>query len=329
MTRKLAISAALLRLATSSALALVNRTTGGIALALTHAIHVAGDVVAYGAISLLAFLSAAADNRRAVSTAGPTILSIAMATALVLGTAQVAWADFITVAETGPSSNRVDVFFLGDGYTAADLTAGTYATNVQNYVDYAFANTLNSDPYFRYRNYFNIYQVNVESAQSGADVPQLGITRNTALDATYRFDGVTDHLLYISESKANLALNSALAGSGKSAEVRFVTGGIFRGPEEVGQEWAGFFKADGPKMRWRPAIVEVVANGSLAISRGPYRLTRLSESGETTHAWGMFNSTWRLNEDGEWQVLFDAGGDHGLTPTAEQIEILNGEPDCP
>lgn len=112
-------------------------------------------------------------------------------------------------------------------------------------------------------------------------------------------------------------------------EVRFVTGGISRGPEEVGQGWAGFFQADGPKMRWRPAIVEVVANGSLAISRGPYRLTRLSESGETTHTWGMFNSTWRLNVHGEWQVLFDAGGDHGMTPTAEQIEILNGEPDCP
>lgn len=112
-------------------------------------------------------------------------------------------------------------------------------------------------------------------------------------------------------------------------EVRFVTGGISRGPEEVGQGWAGFFQADGPKMRWRPAIVEVVANGSLAISRGPYRLTRLSESGETAHTWGMFNSTWRLNVDGEWQVLFDAGGDHGMTPTAKQIEILNGEPDCP
>ena len=108
-----------------------------------------------------------------------------------------------------------------------------------------------------------------------------------------------------------------------------MTGGISRGPEEVGQGWAGYFQADGPKMRWRPAIVEVVAKGSLAISRGPYRLTRISENGETTHTWGTFNSTWRLNEDGEWRVLFDAGGDHGMTPTAEEIEVLKGEPDCP
>ncbi len=112
-------------------------------------------------------------------------------------------------------------------------------------------------------------------------------------------------------------------------EVRFVTGRISRGPDEVGQGWSGFFQPDGPIMRWRPSIVEVVSNGTLAISRGPYRLSRISEDGETTHTWGTFNSTWRLNEEGVWQVLFDAGGDHGMTPTPEEIEVLNGEPDCP
>jgi ketosteroid isomerase-like protein len=111
-------------------------------------------------------------------------------------------------------------------------------------------------------------------------------------------------------------------------DVRFVTGNISRGPDEVAQEWAGFFDDDGPRIRWRPAIVEVVANGTLAISRGPYRLTLVSEDGEVQEAWGNFNSTWRLNGDGEWRVLFDAGGDHGMTPSAEQIEILNSEPDC-
>jgi ketosteroid isomerase-like protein len=112
-------------------------------------------------------------------------------------------------------------------------------------------------------------------------------------------------------------------------EVRFVTGNISRGPDEVAQGWAGFFEADGPKIRWRPAIVEVVANGTLAISRGPYRLTRVSEEGEAQDSWGTFNSTWRLKTDGEWRVLFDAGGDHGKTPTAEEIEVLNSEFDCP
>ena len=111
-------------------------------------------------------------------------------------------------------------------------------------------------------------------------------------------------------------------------EVRFVTGNISRGPEEVGQGWASFFQPDGSKIRWRPAIVEVVANGTLAISRGPYRQTSISDDGKVNEAWGTFNSTWRLNAEGEWKVLFDAGGDHGMTPTPEEIEVLNGEPDC-
>ena len=111
-------------------------------------------------------------------------------------------------------------------------------------------------------------------------------------------------------------------------EVRFVTGNISRGPEEVGQGWASFFQPDASKIRWRPLIVEVVAGGTLAISRGPYRQTSVSDDGEEKIAWGTFNSTWRLNADGEWKVLFDAGGDHGMTPSAEEIEVLNGEPGC-
>jgi len=112
-------------------------------------------------------------------------------------------------------------------------------------------------------------------------------------------------------------------------EARFVTGAVSRGPEEIGRGWSGFFEQDGPRIRWRPAIVEVVANGTLAISRGPYRLTTVGEDGELQHAWGIFNSTWRLDSAGEWRVLFDAGGDHGKTPTADEIEVLASEPDCP
>ena len=132
-------------------------------------------------------------------------------------------AAFDTIAEHGPSSNRVNTFFLGDGYTAADISGGTYTTHVQNYVNYMFANSLNSDPFYRYRNFFNLYKVNVVSNQSGADEPQNGVVKDTALDATYRYDGVTDRLLYINDAKANAALNAAIAGSGKTAQMKFVT----------------------------------------------------------------------------------------------------------
>ena len=53
-----------------------------------------------------------------------------------------AWGAFDSVVEHGPSSNRVNAFFLGDGYTSADIAAGTYSTHVQNYVNYMFANAI-------------------------------------------------------------------------------------------------------------------------------------------------------------------------------------------
>ena len=152
-----------------------------------------------------------------------TTFSSVIAVGLLLGFSVDARAEFDTVIETGPSSNRVDIFFLGDGYTAADLSAGTYSNHVQSYLNYIFADQVLTDPYHRYRNFFNVYQVNVESNESGADVPQHGITKDTALDASYRFDGVTDRLLYIDSAKAFGALDAAIVGSDKTDEVRFVT----------------------------------------------------------------------------------------------------------
>jgi hypothetical protein len=131
-------------------------------------------------------------------------------------------AAFDIIAEHGPSSNRVNTFFLGDGYTAADLAAGTYSNQVQGYVNYMFANSRNSDPFYRYRNFFNLYKVNVVSNQSGADEPQNNVFKNTAMDATYRYDGVTDRLLYDNDSKANALLNAAIAGSGKTVRMKFI-----------------------------------------------------------------------------------------------------------
>jgi hypothetical protein len=62
----------------------------------------------------------------------------------------------------------------------------------------------------------------VVSNQSGADIPP-GTYRDTALGASYYWDGVTERLLYVNESKANTALNNALSGAGFSAEMKLVT----------------------------------------------------------------------------------------------------------
>ncbi|GAB4167213.1 MAG: hypothetical protein OHK0026_13020 [Rhodocyclaceae bacterium] len=141
--------------------------------------------------------------------------------ALLAASAQ-AFASFSTLVASGPASNRVDIAFLGDGYTAGDLAAGLYANDVLSYVSAMFAPGLNQDPFHRYRNYFNVYRVALVSAQSGADVPPLGIYRDTALDASYYGDGATERLLNVDAAKAEAAMNSAFAGSGIAPEMRFV-----------------------------------------------------------------------------------------------------------
>jgi ketosteroid isomerase-like protein len=112
-------------------------------------------------------------------------------------------------------------------------------------------------------------------------------------------------------------------------DARFIANRVSRGRAEVLEAWAGFLSADGPEIRWRPQYVEVTDDGKLALSRGPFRVRAIGEDGELRETWGHFNSTWRRNAEGDWRVVFDAGGDAGMTPTDEEIRILEAEPACP
>ena len=80
-------------------------------------------------------------------------------------------------------------------------------------------------------------------------------------------------------------------------DARFVAGGISRGREEVGEAWAALLSPDGPSIRWRPAVIEVTADGTMALSRGPYRTRFVDENGNEVESWGHFNSIWRRNSD--------------------------------
>lgn len=112
-------------------------------------------------------------------------------------------------------------------------------------------------------------------------------------------------------------------------DARFVTGSIARGREEIAAAWAFAFVAGGTDMRWRAATVEVTSDGTLAISRGPFRATSKDEDGQVIESWGTFISTWRRNADGEWRVLFDTSGESDMTPTEYDRALLAAEPDCP
>lgn len=108
-----------------------------------------------------------------------------------------------TILDNGPTSNRIDIVLVGDGYTAADLP--TYAAHAQN----AASNFFNEAPFNAYKSYFNIHRVDVISNQSGVDNdPTQGILRDTALDMGFFCSGI-ERLLCVNTTKARNAALSA------------------------------------------------------------------------------------------------------------------------
>ncbi len=51
--------------------------------------------------------------------------------------------------------------------------------------------------------------------------------------------------------------------------------------------------------------------------------------GNLIEQWGTFNSVWRLNDDGEWRVVFDAGSPAATAPDEKTKTLLDAATDCP
>jgi len=100
-----------------------------------------------------------------------------------------------TLIDNGPSANRLDIVFLGDGYTDTELD--DYADHVINVLTAFVAEA----PLAAYASYFNVHRVDVISNESGVDEPDYGIYRDTALDMTYNCSGIA-RLLCVDVSKA-------------------------------------------------------------------------------------------------------------------------------
>ena len=83
----------------------------------------------------------------------------------------------VTLHDNGPVDNRVDIVFVGDGYTASDLV--NYETHVNNIL----AGFFGEEPMDAYEPYFNVHRVDVISNESGVD--EGGVLRDTALDMYY------------------------------------------------------------------------------------------------------------------------------------------------
>ncbi len=111
-------------------------------------------------------------------------------------------------------------------------------------------------------------------------------------------------------------------------DARFVGRTVRRGPVDISAAWSAFFEDDGPAIKWRPRFVEVLEDGKLALTRGPYRLIDRDADGAELERWGTFNSVWRKQADGTWRVVFDAGSPGNDEPDDETRALLEAEDHC-
>lgn len=80
----------------------------------------------------------------------------------------------------------------------------------------------------------------------------------------------------------------------------FIGRTALRGRAAVVEAWAAYFEGAQAPFSWEPELVEVLENGTLALSSGPVR----DPEGNRV---GTFNSIWRREADGRWRVIFDKG----------------------
>jgi len=112
------------------------------------------------------------------------------------------------------------------------------------------------------------------------------------------------------------------------ADARFVGSTVTRGIGAIVEAWGAYLAPDGPTIIWRPQFVEVLDDGRLALTRGPYRVRSVAEDGSITERWGTFNSVWRLNTDGQWRIVFDAGTPPGDPPTDDVRTLIESPATC-
>ena len=109
----------------------------------------------------------------------------------------------VPIRTNGPAANRVGVTILGDGYTGAEQLK--FENDVNTFVVAFFSQS----PYLEYASYFNVHRVDVVSNESGADHPERGILRDTALGSAYNCGNVI-RVVCVNLSQVNAVLSRSV-----------------------------------------------------------------------------------------------------------------------
>jgi hypothetical protein len=145
-----------------------------------------------------------------------------------------------SLMKNGDPAVKVDLVILGDGYAAADMEK--FRKDAKHLNDVMFS----TEPFKSRKNDFNVWTVEVESKESGIDVPDKGVWKNTALGTRYSTFGLPRYVL-TEENKAIrdiasevpydficILLNDSRYGGGGIYNLYSTT---YTGEKVAGQEW--------------------------------------------------------------------------------------------
>jgi len=121
---------------------------------------------------------------------------------------------------------------------------------------------------------------------SAVDLPALAAQVRTAERAFARSMAERDHAAFT----ALLSEQAVFFGGPE----------VLRGKAAVAAGWQRFFDTPAAPFSWEPDQVQVLDDGTLALSTGPVR----NAAGQVV---ARFNSVWRQEAPGVWRVVFDKG----------------------
>ncbi|MBO8185207.1 M64 family metallopeptidase [Streptomyces spirodelae] len=111
--------------------------------------------------------------------------------------------DVVPIKKAGPSNAKVDVVFIGDGYTA-DQQNDFHADVRRNWAQVAKV-----EPYAQYKDLFNVWAVDAHSKDSGVSGdPTSDVRKDTALGSYFFCDGM-ERLLCVDENKVEAYASKA------------------------------------------------------------------------------------------------------------------------
>ena len=127
----------------------------------------------------------------------------------------------------------------------------------------------------------------------------LACSRGLASDLEALTKQVSDAETAFAATMANRDLE-AFASHIADDAVFFGDANVLRGKDAIVAGWKALYEGEKAPISWRPENVQVLDSGQLAHSSGPV----FDSEGRRI---ATYNSIWRRNQDGTWQVVFDKG----------------------